>query len=109
MQGAVSRKANARVLAGGLHSLIVAYPGRIGYRRVGIPPSGPMDDYSLRIGNRIIGNHHSNTVTHYNYENAAGLEITYKGPKLEFTQDTEIAITGAKIRNANINNNRDIS
>eukprot|EP01084_Bolivina_argentea_P013740 25750_1 len=88
-----------RVLTPGLHSLIVSYPGRIGYWRIGIPPSGPMDDYSFRIANKIINNP----------QNAAGLEITYKGPKLQFDHDTQIILTGAKIKHANINNIHDIS
>ena len=28
------------------------WPGRIGYWHIGVPPSGPMDDLSFRIGNR---------------------------------------------------------
>ena len=30
-------------------------PGRLGYWDVGVPPSGPMDDLSFRLGNRLVG------------------------------------------------------
>ena len=50
------------------------WPGRIGYWEVGVPPSGPMDDRSFRIGNRVLGNH----------AGAAGLEVTLNGPGLRF-------------------------
>ena len=32
------------------------WPGRQGYWAVGVPPSGPMDDRALRLGNRLLGN-----------------------------------------------------
>jgi urea carboxylase len=50
------------------------WPGRIGYWHVGVPPSGPMDDLSFRIGNRVLGNP----------EGAPGLESTRGGPALAF-------------------------
>ncbi len=50
------------------------YPGRLGYWAVGIPPSGPMDDLSLRLGNRLLGN----------AADAAALEFTMSGPTLRF-------------------------
>lgn len=70
--------------------------GRIGHYEVGMPPSGAMDQYAYKVGNLLVGNK----------ENAAGLEITYLGPELEFTEDTVIAITGGdmppKINGASI-------
>jgi urea carboxylase len=52
---------------------------------VGVPPSGPMDDLAFRLGNQILGNR----------PDAAGLEITGKGPTLQFGVDSVIALTGA--------------
>jgi biotin-dependent carboxylase-like uncharacterized protein len=58
--------------------------GRMGYYDIGMPPSGAMDKYAYKIANLLVGNE----------ENAAVLEITYMGPKLEFHRDAVIAITG---------------
>ncbi len=75
-----------KVLEPGLQTT-VQDEGRVGYYEVGMPPSGAMDKYSHRIANLLVGNK----------PNAATLEITYMGPKLEFTQDAVIAVTGAII------------
>ena len=75
-----------RVISGGPATTIQDYPGRIGYWDVGVPPSGPMDSLSFRLGNRLLGNP----------ENAAGLEITGLGPTLRFEQDALICLTGAQ-------------
>lgn len=61
------------------------YPGRVGYWQVGIPPSGSMDSYSLRLANRLVGNG----------DGAAGLECTTQGPKLLFHCDAVVAVAGA--------------
>jgi biotin-dependent carboxylase-like uncharacterized protein len=61
--------------------------GRFGEYAIGMPPSGAMDVFSYQVGNYLVGNE----------EGAAGLEITYFGPDLEFTEDTIIAITGAEM------------
>jgi biotin-dependent carboxylase-like uncharacterized protein len=61
--------------------------GRIGYYKIGMPPSGAMDNYSFTIANLLVGNE----------ENAATLEITYLGPELEFQKDAVIAVTGGEI------------
>ena len=61
--------------------------GRFGEYAIGMPPSGAMDVFSYEVGNYLVGNE----------EGAAGLEITYFGPELEFTQDTVIAMTGAEM------------
>ena len=39
------------VIEPGTQSSIQDYPGRIGYWSVGVPPSGPMDDYAFRVAN----------------------------------------------------------
>ncbi|MDI9348689.1 MAG: biotin-dependent carboxyltransferase family protein [Candidatus Symbiobacter sp.] len=61
--------------------------GRPGYYHIGIPLSGSMDRYSHHAGNLLVGND----------VNAALLEFTFMGPKLEFTRDTVIALTGASM------------
>ncbi|WP_241626189.1 urea carboxylase [Rosenbergiella epipactidis] len=73
------------VLQPGTFSSIQDYPGRLGYWHIGVPPSGPMDDYAFRLANRIVGNHPA----------AAGLEFTLQGPTLRFHCDTVISLTGA--------------
>ncbi|PNG25084.1 5-oxoprolinase/urea amidolyase family protein [Methylocella silvestris] len=75
------------VLAGGTLSSVQDWPGRLGYWNVGVPPSGPMDDWHFRLANRIVGN----------LEGAAGLELTLRGPTLKFNIDTVIALTGARM------------
>ncbi len=61
--------------------------GRHGYRKDGILVSGAMDTIALRIGNLLAGNP----------ESAAALEITFSGPRIEFTEDHVIALTGADL------------
>jgi biotin-dependent carboxylase-like uncharacterized protein len=61
--------------------------GRFGEYAIGMPPSGAMDVFSYQVGNYLVGNE----------DGAAGLEITYFGPELEFTEDAVIAITGAEM------------
>lgn len=73
------------VLQPGTYTSVQDYPGRVGLWSVGVPPSGPMDDYAFRLANRIVGNHDS----------AAALEYTIIGPKLKFHRDAVIALTGA--------------
>jgi len=77
--------ASIDVIEPGTQSSIQDYPGRHGYWAVGIPPSGPMDDYAFRLGNELVGN----------AATAAGLEITLRGPTLRFNRDSIIALTGA--------------
>jgi biotin-dependent carboxylase-like uncharacterized protein len=61
--------------------------GRFGEYAIGMPPSGAMDVFSYQVGNYLVGNE----------EGSAGLEVTYFGPDLEFTEDAVIAITGAEM------------
>ncbi|GLY67895.1 biotin-dependent carboxyltransferase family protein [Amycolatopsis taiwanensis] len=61
--------------------------GRSGYYDVGIPPSGALDQYSLMVANRLVGNDPS----------AAALECTYLGPELQFTEDAVVAVAGAEL------------
>ncbi|MBI2846419.1 MAG: biotin-dependent carboxyltransferase family protein [Chloroflexi bacterium] len=61
--------------------------GRHGYQQYGIPVSGAMDTYALRVANILLGNE----------EGEACLEITLIGPQLKVLEDTVIAITGADL------------
>jgi len=61
--------------------------GRPGYYNVGLPPSGALDLFSAAAANVLVGND----------PNEAVIESTYMGPKLRFTEDTVIAVTGADI------------
>lgn len=74
-----------RVLSAGAATTVQDYPGRVGLWDVGVPPSGPMDGLSFRLGNRLLGNG----------EGAAGLEITAAGPVLEFLGAARLCLTGA--------------
>jgi antagonist of KipI len=47
--------------------------GRWGRQGDGVPVAGPMDPYSHRLANRLVGNE----------DTAAALEITLIGPELE--------------------------
>ena len=74
------------VLDPGTQAAVQDFPGRRGLWHVGVPPSGPLDDYSFRVANRLVGNEAS----------AAGLEFTYQGPSLLFHTDAIVAVTGAE-------------
>ena len=76
------------VISGGTLTSIQDYPGRVGYWHVGVPPSGPFDSRSFRLGNVLLGNAHE----------AAGLEITLNGPSLKFNCRSRIVLTGAPIQ-----------
>ncbi|KAI1130980.1 hypothetical protein F5Y10DRAFT_234793 [Nemania abortiva] len=75
------------VLDPGYSSSVQDYPGRVGYWHIGIPPSGPMDDYSFRLANKLVGNE----------EGAAGLECTAQGPTLLFHHPCRVAVVGAPV------------
>ncbi|MCY1426201.1 KipI antagonist [compost metagenome] len=73
-----------KVLKPGL-STSVQDSGREGYYHLGIPPSGALDQYSLRAANLLVGNPAT----------AAVLECTLLGPQLEFQRDALVAVCGA--------------
>lgn len=58
--------------------------GRFGYQHMGVPVSGAMDQWALRIGNLLVGNS----------DNGAAVEITMGGFICSFLQDTFFTITG---------------
>jgi antagonist of KipI len=60
--------------------------GRWGYQDGGVPVAGPMDVFSHRLGNRLVGNR----------EEAAALEITLLGPELRAQGELLCAVTGAQ-------------
>lgn len=73
-------------LTSGTLSSVQDYPGRLGYWHIGVPPSGPMDDYAFRLANKIVGN----------ALGEAAFEFTLQGPNLKFHTDTVIVLTGAQ-------------
>lgn len=61
--------------------------GRFGFRHMGVPVSGAMDQAAALLANAMLEND----------ENAAVLEITMSGPLLEFEENTWIALSGANL------------
>lgn len=74
------------VLDGGLLTTVQDL-GRWGYQRYGVPVSGALDGFALRVANRLVGND----------DNAAGLEITLIGPRLRLLTTTVVALAGADL------------
>lgn len=78
------------IITPGMFTTIQDYPGRLGYWEIGVPPSGPMDSLSFRIGNSMLGNE----------TGAAGLEMTAIGPKIKFRTNTVFVIAGAYVESS---------
>lgn len=76
------------VVKPGLETTVQELPGRIGYWEQGFPPSGPVDTWSFRLANLLVGNH----------QDTAALECQLLGPSLLFHRDAVIAVTGADMR-----------
>ena len=72
------------VLRAGLCDLVMD-GGRYGYTHLGVPIGGAADALALCWANRLVGN----------ADDAAGLEITLKGPLLAFPHGGAVALTGA--------------
>ncbi len=66
--------------------------GRWGRQESGVPVAGPMDWYSFRLANRLVGND----------DGAALLEITLIGPELEADADATCVVAGAEF-DVNVN------
>ena len=81
------------VLRAGLQST-VQDQGRFGYAHLGISASGAADNFSLIIGNILVGN-----PKHY-----AGIEMTIIGDKYRFKSDAYIALTGSEFETELDNN-----
>lgn len=61
--------------------------GRRGYRKLGVPISGPMDSMSAALANALLNNSVEDSI----------MEITLVGPSLRFNTSTRIAMTGADL------------
>ncbi|MES4887831.1 urea carboxylase [Streptomyces sp. NPDC096012] len=73
------------IVTPGTLTTVQDWPGRTGHWQVGVPPCGPMDDLSFRLGNTALGN----------AEGTPGLECTLQGPAVRFTHPTTVCVTGA--------------
>lgn len=79
-------KGEIEVLQPGLFSSIQDL-GRLGYQKYGVPQSGVMDRYAMRLCNLILGNS----------QEASVMEITFQGPQLKFNATATICISGADL------------
>jgi len=68
---------------------------RTGFRKYGVPKSGPMDEYSHILTNWLLDKEIISEL----------LEITYYGPKIKINFDTKIALFGSKC-DVILNNNK---
>lgn len=75
-----------RVLHPGLFTSIQDH-GRFGYRQYGVPEGGSMDSAAAALANLLLQQD----------PNAAVMEITQQGPKLEFHGPAQIVITGGEL------------
>ena len=74
-----------KVLTSGIFTTVQDL-GRQGYTHLGITPSGAMDEYAYRWGQKLLGD-----------ENGNALEILLSGLKLQATAPTTITVTGADL------------
>jgi 5-oxoprolinase (ATP-hydrolysing) subunit C len=75
------------VLKPGLETTIQDYPGRIGMLQHGVPSSGPLDDWSFRLANLLVGNRAGD----------CAVECQFLGPELQFDQQAVISVCGADL------------
>src|SRR6266446_2198629 len=74
-----------KVLASGLHTTVQDL-GRPGHQAIGVPVSGALDGFNLRLANALVGNPFGR----------AALEVLLSGPTLEVAADTvRVALAGA--------------
>ena len=76
------------VLKPGLETCIQDYPGRVGAFGMGFPPSGPLDHWSFRLANILVGNS----------PGQPALECQFIGPSLCFKKSNIIAICGSDMQ-----------
>ncbi len=75
-----------KVVSPGLHTTLQDL-GRFGYQEIGIPVSGALDNLSLRIANRLVGNP----------PETAALEILHQGPTLAvMAESVRLALAGGQ-------------
>src|SRR4029078_10902051 len=60
--------------------------GRWGFARWGVPVSGPMDRWSARLANRLLGNTGASAL----------VEVALGAPRLRLERECAVAITGAE-------------
>jgi len=60
--------------------------GRRGRAALGLPPCGAMDELSLRVANRLVGN----------ADERAAVEITLAGPEIRFDENALVALAGSR-------------
>src|SRR6476659_11133822 len=71
-------------LSPGLHTTVQDLR-RIGYQVIGVPVSGALDGFALRLANALVGNP----------QGMAALEILVSGPTFEIAADSaRLALTG---------------
>ena len=87
MSRATQPKAVMRIERPGMFSLLQDL-GRLCHQRIGLPVNGPMDEWSHRLANALVGNP----------ADAAVLECTLTGPRVSFGQDVLIALCGADLQ-----------
>ncbi|CAO1634814.1 unnamed protein product [Jaminaea pallidilutea] len=75
------------VLSPGLATSVQAWPGRRGVLK-GVPEAGPLDPFSMRIANRLVGND----------DRTEGLEFTMTGPEMLFHSPAIVALVGAEMQ-----------
>ena len=79
--------ASIEILSAGLQTTIQDL-GRFGFGHYGVPPSGALDTFSLRIANLLVGNP----------ETHACLETTVMGLRFKVLADVLVAVTGADLQ-----------
>lgn len=67
---------------------MVRDPGRFGYRRFGVNPTGAMDPFAARIANILVGNSDGEAV----------IEAHFPAPEIRFTSETTFSVSGAIFR-----------
>ncbi|MGZ3535611.1 MAG: 5-oxoprolinase subunit C family protein [Thermodesulfobacteriota bacterium] len=61
--------------------------GRYGFSQFGVPPSGALDTFSLKVSNLLVGNE----------EDEACLEVTLMGLRIRALKEVVVAITGGDL------------
>lgn len=79
--------ATIKIINPGLFSTIQDN-GRAGYQQYGMPVSGAMDTYSMKLANYLVGNP----------LNEACIEATLIGPEIEILENVTIGICGARVK-----------
>src|SRR5215469_10241457 len=76
--------AGLKILSSGLHTTVQDL-GRVGFQHIGVPVSGALDGFSLRLANVLVGNP----------QGTAALEILGSGPSFEIAANTaRLAVAG---------------